>query len=522
MARMINSERKMNMGLNIVTMFKDGMEDAKFYSKDDVIQDLRYVLNKKVVTVSGRVVGFGYSLPNNVSWNADDPVDTLPTDIQVDSMIIDASEQYKSTIVTVPIREIVEFDGEENVARMRVEPVFTLDLKLYYSNNTSKEASIKVGDTYDNVVIMDPKNIGTDITGTFKVLSFGYSMSADRKLDFNKIALEDLNGNISVHDMDNIFDLNEIYSYEAGSGDIADVLALAAQLAPGDVLTISAPVDTTTSTTPIAIRADSTVKLDADVTAANSDNSGFTVANATVTFSGSGKIVSTTPYDSSHGTGVLNIGQGGKVIFNGSGINTVTADPENEGQFGIVYRNNGSVEVNDGDFKAGWYCFAGNGSSTTAESVVTINGGNIVSVGDYAIYHPHAGTLNINGGFILGRAGAIAVQAGTVNITGGTISSTGLAELSTQWNENEGTTGIGNAALNLYARYGDITCRISGGRFVAEGDAAIVVVGTAHNVDLKISGGEFSVKPDADWIEEGYYCRDAKNSAGFYQVVKQA
>ena len=78
------------------------------------------------------------------------------------------------------------------------------------------------------------------------------------------------------------------------------------------------------------------------------------------------------------------------------------------------------MTVNDGEFKAGWYCLSGNGSKTTKDSVTTINGGYFLSISDYALYHPHTGKLVINGGTIKGAAGALAVNAGTIEINGGT------------------------------------------------------------------------------------------------------
>ena len=520
MARMINSERVMVMSLGITTVFNDGTSMTHEIDKGLVYDDFRYVSNKQVVEITGRVVGFGYSLPNNITWDADNPVDTLADDVRVDNILLDASEQYESKLVTIPVDEIVEFADEDNVKRMVIKPRFTLNITLHYSNNTSRESSIRIGDTFDNVVIMDPNNIGEDITGTFTVKSFGYRM-VDRKLEFNKIALEDSNGNVTVHDMDHIFNLNEIYSYEPKYGDLALALTAADNLANGDSLVIGGALDTTSSSKPITIRANANVELKANVIAANSNTSGFVVTGSTATFSGEGKLVSTTPYDSTHSTGVININADGKAIFNGSGIDCVVEDdPASKGQFGIVYRQNGSVEVNDGDFRAGWYCLSGNGSSTNDKSEVVINGGNIVSVADYAIYHPHTGKLTINGGFISGPAGAVAAQAGVINITGGVLSSTGSTTLSTDW--SDGTAGLGNAALNLNAKYNDITCTISGGRFIAEGNASIVAIGTNHKVNLSITGGEFSVKPDDAWIAEGYYCKSTKNADGFYEVVKEA
>jgi hypothetical protein len=271
---------------------------------------------------------------------------------------------------------------------------------------------------------------------------------------------------------------------------------------------------------PIPISKEVSLALESDIISSSNSNSGLVVGNnGKLELSGDGLLVTTQPYDKTHASGVLNVSGDGEVVFNGSGISAVVeSNPTDNGQFGICSYDAAKVTINSGQFTAGWYCLSGNGSKTNADAVTTINGGVFESVADYAIYHPHAGTLIINGGDISGAAGALAANNGTIIINGGTLVATGGGDTG---DAGDGTGGLGNAVMNLNARYGDITCTITGGTFIASGDDTIMIAtGTKHNVNLTITGGKFSSKPNSVWIPEGYACTNEPDADGLYEVYK--
>jgi hypothetical protein len=271
---------------------------------------------------------------------------------------------------------------------------------------------------------------------------------------------------------------------------------------------------------PIPISKEVSLTLESNIISSSNSNSGLVVGNnGKLELAGDGLLVTTQPYDKTHSSGVLNVSGDGEVVFNGSGISAVVeSDPVNKGQFGVCSYDDAKVTINDGQFTAGWYCLSGNGAKTSADAVTTINGGVFESVADYAIYHPHAGRLVINGGDISGAAGALAANNGTIIITGGTLVATGGGDTG---DAGDGTGGLGNAVINLNARYGDITCEISGGTFIATGDDTILIAtGTKHNVNLIITGGKFSSKPNSAWIPEGWLCTNEPDEEGLYEVYK--
>lgn len=308
---------------------------------------------------------------------------------------------------------------------------------------------------------------------------------------------------------------DSIDTYEVSSA--AELDKALASIGDGDSIALSGNVDTIGHAIDITKNGINLVIGD-DLTTDGSRSSGINITNGSATISGEGIVVNDTPYSRNNASGIITVNEGGELTFNGSGISaTIEDDPVNKGQFGVCVYGDGKLTVNDGTFDAGWYCISGNGSTTSAESVVEINGGKFTSAADYVIYHPHAGTLNINGGTFTGAAGALAVNNGTVTITDGEFVVTGGGDTG-DW--PDGTSGLAEATINLNARYGDVTCIITGGKFSNLNDTPLIKIGTTHNVDLQISGGKFKTKPNAEWIADGYACMDTPDEDGFYEVIK--
>ena len=515
MARLIKNTQKATLGIRISTVMETGAVDRDF-KIGDVIEGLRYVVNGDVEVVSGRLTDIKYTMASRLSFNKRAPQDTLNADMTVNSLVIDASGLYESKIVTVPAKEIVEFANETDVVRMVYKPFLVYEMEMKYSDLSVKPASIQIGDVFDNVRIMNlvGSSIGPDITGKFEVTAFSYAVQSG-KLVVNGIVFRNTDtGEVVLADLNHILALNELFTYELDEEHIADVIA---NLADGDTLTVTSNLDTTGSVIRIQQK-DIVLTLAANVIADGSADSGICVTGGSATLTGSGLIVTENPYDADHGSGIISVREGGELTFEGSGISAVIEeDPVNSGQFGVVVADDGKLTVNDGSFTAGWYCVSGIGNMTTADSVVTINGGEFTSVADYAIYHPDPGKLVINGGIIKGAAGAVAANNGTIEINGGEFSVLGGGNTG-EW-EN-GTSGLTDVALNLNARYGDIVCRITGGTFYATAAGTIMIkTGTAHNVDLQISGGRFTSRPNEEWIAEGYVCTDTQDAEGFYAVI---
>lgn len=517
MARLISSERAMILGIDLQTIFEDGSVTDHSFKIGDVVENLRYVKDGKIETVSGKITNIDYTMASRLTWNRNNPSNTLVNDMTVNNITIDASEQYGSNLVTVPANEILEWDGEENVKRMRYQPFVTFEIKMNYSNRTSQTASIQVGDNFDKVKIMVPTDIGNDITGSFNVLAFAYKVE-NKKVVITGIAFKDVNtARVVVADLDYILGLNEIYTFDvADSAGFATVLN---DLAENDTVQVTSQMDLTDGKGVELSGKKIVLNMANDITVSNSGSSGINLTSGSkVTITGTGKFVTSTPYDSTHSSGVFRVQDGAEAVFNGGGCNAVIDDdPVNNGQFGVTYYDGGRVIVNDGEFRAGWYGFSSNGSTKSVDGYLEINGGTIVSTVDYAIYHPAPGKLVINGGTIDGAAGAIAANNGNIEINGGVFQTLGTGNTG---DASDGTGGLGNACLNLNGKYGPVSCKITGGRFKSSGDSILIATGSKNPVTLEISGGEFSSKPNEEWLAEGYVVSAIPNGDGFYTVYK--
>lgn len=229
---------------------------------------------------------------------------------------------------------------------------------------------------------------------------------------------------------------------------------------------------------------------------------------------GEGIYTTQTPYDSTHTSAIFACAEGGQIIMNSGDIETAMADPVNEGQFAISCAKEGSsVEINGGKVRAGWYAVTSNGNINGAN--ITINGGELISISDYALYAPaKQGVVVINGGVIRGAAGAICANGGTVTINGGELSSLGNGDTGT-W--SDGTGGEGNSVIDLSAKYAAVTCTINGGIFLAPEGTPVITKGA--NATVVIKGGVFS-SDVSEFLGEGYQC--ALNDDGLFEVVEES
>lgn len=515
MARLIKNVMTGTLGVELSTVFEDSTKEVRRFKVGDIVENLRYVNNEEIVTVTGKIVNITYSMTSNLKWDPEHPTDSLAEDMTLSNIII--KPEISDDTVAVPLIEVLEFEEDINdgleVSRMEFKPFITYEMNMYYSDRSATNVTIENGAKFHNVRIMDPANIGTDFTGDYEVIGFGYEV-INGSISINGVALRNIETNDTlVTELKYILRLNGPDKFELASAD--EIVTVVENLKTNDVIKIVGVVETIGK--PININKENVkiVMNDAVITD-GSDTSGIRIKEGSATISGNALLVNNTAYDAFHEKGVLSVEKNGTVTFNGSGVSAVIADDTvNKGQFGIRVYDNGKVIVNKGTFEAGWYCISG--IETDSDSVIEINGGTFNSAVDYAIYQPHAGELVINGGEISGASGAIAVNNGIVEINGGTFTVLGNGNTG---NFEDVTSGlVGNVAINLNAKYGNVVCLITGGTFIARAEnTSLIRVGTAHTVDLKITGGKFTSKPDAAWIATGYKVSDTADANGFYTV----
>ena len=312
-----------------------------------------------------------------------------------------------------------------------------------------------------------------------------------------------------------------------GTVEYATLAEAIAAANDGETVTLIDDLDI--SATGLTIAATKTVTLDLNghaLKAANTNTGNIkvlgklTLCDSTDTEkngTGTGKVWTDTPYIYNKQDKVLIAAMDGGTFTMESGlIDTASsiADNANDGQFAVSVQNenaDATVIINGGHIKAGWYAVAGNGTDITYNGNITVNGGILESVADYAIYHPHTGTTTVNGGVIFGAAGGISLNRGKLIVNDGTITSKGTG---TTGNWGDGTGNQQAAAINVNAKYETTAVEIKGGKITAEKDAILLTNG--RNGTVAVSGGSFSSEIKPEYCAEGFV--PAANADGTYGV----
>ena len=480
-----------------------------------VIEGLRYVEGTEVKTVSGRVISINYTIPTKLNYNTKNPTDCLNKDVNLQSITIDASEQYTSKIITVPVIEIVEDEGVEGVERMKFYTSADVTISMDYTNGETVTHELKIGDRITGIKVL----MGTpedDIIGDFDIIGFGY-MAVNGKLKINSLILKNSEYGTIVVPIGSILYFKDLDTFVVAT--YQEAMTAIDHAKDGELIRFEHDVDASEHALTVTGAELEFNSGDYTIIGGSSLDSGLTLRNAKVKFTG-GEIVSNDPYDSRHASGVVKVQDGSEFILDGGKVTAVIeSDPVNLGQFGLVNTGSSNITINNGEVTTGWYCCSTNGSASTSQCVTTINGGKLTSVSDFAIYQPCAGKVIVNDGEIIGGAGAISANNGYVEINGGVLKTLGTGDTG-EW--ADGTSGQVNAAINLNGKYGPVTCVITGGTFISSGDADLIITGTRNTVTVKISGGLFSKPVKQEWCDEGYIPTNIPTADGFYTVVKTA
>ena len=189
---------------------------------------------------------------------------------------------------------------------------------------------------------------------------------------------------------------------------------------------------------------------------------------------------------------------------------------------GVAVFKNTTLTVNGGIISSYSSAIIANGSesgsSESTNAKININGGQIISEADTAIYAPQInGVTTITGGTISGSTG-IEIRAGSLEITGGTIS--GSDNYSVTENTN-GTTTTGAAiSIAQHITKQPIDVQIKGGNFIA--NHPISFTNPLNNpeediekIKISIIGGEFTGENYDDVIDnilEGFEHKSINDS----------
>ena len=242
-----------------------------------------------------------------------------------------------------------------------------------------------------------------------------------------------------------------------------------------------------------------------------------------------------TIYESSSGfTYGLFVNNGASaVLSNGTNITGVAGDGDGV-TTGVLIQGNGvegetSLTIYEGvTIDTTGYAISGNGNRHGTS--ITINGGQINS-DTTAIYNPQNGSLEINGGTIIGESTGIEIRAGSLTMNDGTVIGMGSETVSTPNGDGVTTSGAGiaivqhttklpievniiggtvqgatalyenNTQSNAPEDIQKIEIAVSGGTFEGTGENGVAV--NVADVGDFITGGSFNTEPSQDYIPDG-------------------
>lgn len=368
------------------------------------------------------------------------------------------------------------------------------------------DGEAKVSGAKAAVELINDNNVA-DAKSAFKLKGGTYSSDVSALLDENSVA-EEKNGVYVV----------KTYYAQVGETKYATLQEAANAAAAGQTVKVLNDVDMTTHGN-LTVYAGKDIVLDMNghsIKGANADHKNIWVRGK-LTLKDSkenstGKIYSEDPYKTGVDKALIYVD--GEFVMESGHINTVLPNSVYNGQFAIGAFENSKVTINGGTIEGGYSAITGFGDPND-NTTITINGGTLICPMDYAIYHPQPGKLTINkGATIYGGAGAICMKSGELEINGGTLTSKGKGNTG---NWGDGTGGLGNAALNFCAPYGDVTAIIKGGTITAEGDAVLIDAKPTEGktVTLAIEGGKYS-SDVSKYCSPGYTA--TPNADGTYSV----
>ena len=372
------------------------------------------------------------------------------------------------------------------------------------------DGEAKVNGAKEAVELINDNNVA-DAKSAFKLKGGTYSSDVSALLDENSVA-EEKNGVYVV----------KTYYAQVGETKYATLQEAANAATAGQTVKVLNDVDMTKDGN-LTVNEGKDIVLDMNghsIKGANANNKNILVRGK-LTLKDSkenstGKIYSEDPYKSGVDKALIYVADNGEFVMESGHINTVLPNSVDNGQFAIGAFDNCKVTIKGGTIEGGYSAITGFGDPKDNTNI-TINGGTLICPMDYAIYHPQPGKLTVNeGATIYGGAGAICMKSGELEINGGTLTSKGKGNTG---NWGDGTGGLGNAALNFCAPYGDVKAIIKGGTITAEGDAVLIDAQPTEGktVTLAIEGGTYS-SDVSKYCSPGFTA--TPNGDGTYGITK--
>lgn len=521
MARAIKTRYSSQFGATFSALLKDGSVHTEHFHVGDVINDLKYVKDEEIETVTGKLTKINCTLVSGYKTLITKSNTKFSDLYTVQSITVDCSSEFNSDVRTISIADLIGHDvNETDVKRVfaTAEGIFTLSVKL--SDETSTETTVHEGDLLLGVEYL-PETPGDTLFGDFTIGNFIY-----KNLTANSY---EVTGFRFIND-------------EFPNGTIIPILAIkSCGATPTEV---STPEEFANAITAITGKGQVTMTSDIIPTATIKSAEGSDVI---INLNGHSLVAP----EAVNGRSLYAIDNYGNMTITGGNIEA--RGVENFGTMTITDstivardENGGAAVWNEGDLTVGEgvvmkTLFEGATSDTSGPGCIhssgklTILGGTYESVNRRTYSVISAGDITVDEETeisITGAHGGLAINAGTATINGGTFVSTEYYAL---YVSNDGK-GNGDGSPRVTVNGGDFkgktysvwvgsdvnnpvdcTVFIYGGIFR---NPLMVQNNVAEGYGIKVYGGLFAEKINEAYVAEGYYLTDEKNADGFYEVVK--
>lgn len=149
MSKILKTVAKVNKGFKIINKYTDETTSEVELFVDDVVSDLKYVVNSEVETVSGRISDVRIVPKMKAPYKVGIAMFAAPTEelYKCEGFLVDFSEVQNSQTSFVSAAEVLEYQAEDKeVASVSIDPVLSVDLTITLSDETEVTKTIKVGD----------------------------------------------------------------------------------------------------------------------------------------------------------------------------------------------------------------------------------------------------------------------------------------------------------------------------------------------------------------------------------------
>ena len=170
----ISLEKAITKSIKITNYLKDGSTSSNTFYIGDVVEDFSFVSNSEKLTKTGKLTKVNHEFKKSFTGLTSSYKSPLSTDAYVSVVSIDTSKQYAAESYNVNVRDILDYNAESEVVRVKVDPVVKISLKVTLSDDSTSEVELVEGAAV-NATLLQPSR--KEVEGEFTVAAFTYAVN---------------------------------------------------------------------------------------------------------------------------------------------------------------------------------------------------------------------------------------------------------------------------------------------------------------------------------------------------------